>query len=448
MSADLDEASLTEQVAALRQRRVSAPELLEACLRRIESGRSLKAFITVTAERARRQAKLAQRRLDQGDQAPLLGVPLAVKDLFATAGVRTTAGSRILRDWVPRRDAAAVARLRQAGAVLVGKTNLHEFAYGVTTSNPHWGVARNPWDPSRTPGGSSGGSAIAVVTGMCAGALGSDTGGSIRIPAALTGCVGLKPTYGAIPLDGCVPLAWSLDHAGPITRRVEDAGLLFEVLAGRPAPSRQRRDGLRVGILQGESTEAVDPDVRSAVDAALFALGKDRVQVREIRLPELALSVATQLVTLRSEASAVHLQWLRSRKRSYGRDVLVRLQLGALIPAIDYVFAQRARDRLLTALSRCFERVEVIALPTTPILAPLIGERVHRWKTGSEPIDGALVRLTLPFNLTGAPAISVPCAIARGLPVGLQLAGAWGDEGSVLEVARLVEARADLSLSK
>jgi aspartyl-tRNA(Asn)/glutamyl-tRNA(Gln) amidotransferase subunit A len=448
VSADLDEASLTEQVAALRQRRVSAPELLEACLRRIESGRSLRAFITVTAERARRQAKLAQRRLDQGDQAPLLGVPVAVKDLFATAGVRTTAGSRILRDWVPRRDAAAVARLRQAGAVLVGKTNLHEFAYGVTTSNPHWGVARNPWDPSRTPGGSSGGSAIAVVTGMCAGALGSDTGGSIRIPAALTGCVGLKPTYGAVPLGGCVPLAWSLDHAGPITRRVEDAGLLFEVLAGRPAPSRQRRDGLRIGILRGELVEDVDPDVRSAVDAALFALRKDSVQVREIRLPELALSVAAQLVTLRSEASAVHHRWLRSRKRSYGRDVLLRLQLGALIPAIDYVFAQRARDRLLTALARCFERVDVIALPTTPILAPRIGERVHRWKTGSEPIEGALVRLTLPFNLTGAPAISVPCAIARGLPVGLQLAGAWGDEGSVLELARLVEARADLSLSK
>jgi len=218
----------------LRGGQVSSVDLVEGYLGRIKANTRLRAFITVDGEAATREARAAGRRVARNVPGPLLGVPLAIKDLFATGRLRTTVGSRILRDWVPESDAAAVGRLRAAGAVVLGKTNLHEFAYGVTNGNPWWGVAKNPWDPERIPGGSSGGSAIAVVSGLAAGALGSDTGGSIRIPAALCGCVGLKPTFGVIPLDGAFPLGWSLDHAGPLTRTVDDARLLFEILAADP----------------------------------------------------------------------------------------------------------------------------------------------------------------------------------------------------------------------
>ena len=263
----LTSAPLIEIARALRQRKVSPLELVDAYSRHIEQASGLHAFITLAGERARQDARRAGRRLAQGESGPLLGVPIAVKDLFATRGVRTTAGSRILKDWVPTRDAAVVARLRAAGAIIFGKTNLHEFAYGVSNANPWWGIARNPHDPTRSPGGSSGGSAIAVVAGLCAGALGSDTGGSIRVPASLCGCVGLKPTFGTIPLDGTVPLGWSLDHAGPLARTVGDAGVLLDVLTGMDAGRRARRTstrGLRVGVVQGPIVQTVQPRVSAA----------------------------------------------------------------------------------------------------------------------------------------------------------------------------------------
>jgi aspartyl-tRNA(Asn)/glutamyl-tRNA(Gln) amidotransferase subunit A len=372
----------------------------------------------------------------------LLGVPIAVKDLFATRSMRTTAGSRILRDWVPSRDAAAVARLREAGAIVFGKTNLHEFAYGVSNANPWWGVARNPHDATRSPGGSSGGSAIAVVAGLCAGALGSDTGGSIRIPASLCGCVGLKPTFGAIPLDGTVPLGWSLDHAGPLARTVDDAGLLLDVLTGRHTGRPTRRastHGLRIGLLRGPIVQKAQPRVTQQVETAAAGLRRRGLRVREVAIPELEWTVATQLVTLRAEASAVHSRWIRTRPRAYGADVRIRLQLGALIAGADYVLAQRMRGRLRAAIGRVFQEVDVLLLPTTPITAPVVGDRTVRWRSGEEPVDGALVRLTAPFNLTGLPALSVPFGSAAGLPVGVQVVGQSMDEDRVLAVGRLIE---------
>src|SRR2546427_11437696 len=246
-------APLAQLATALRRRTISPLELLDAYQQRIERSAELRAFITPPGERARREAQRAQQQLGRGQAGALLGVPIAVKDLFATRGLRTTAGSRILRDWVPSRDAGVVTRLRAAGAVIFGKTNLHEFAYGVTNANPWWGVARNPRDVRRSPGGSSGGSAIAVVAGLCAAALGSDTGGPIRIPASLCGCVGLKPTYGLLPLDGAIPLGWSLDHAGALTRTIEDAGLLLDALSGGRAWKQAGRGsppGVGVGLAQ------------------------------------------------------------------------------------------------------------------------------------------------------------------------------------------------------
>src|SRR2546429_1183182 len=247
----LTSAPLVQIASLLRRRRLSPVELVDAYARRIAASAELHAFTTPAGEQARREAQRAERRLARGEGGALLGIPIAVKDLFATRALRTTAGSRILKDWVPSSDATVVAGLRAAGAIVFGKTNLHEFAYGVSPANPWWGIARNPHDSRRSPGGSSGGSAIAVVAGLSAGALGSDTGGSIRVPASLCGCVGLKPTYGLLPLDGAIPLGWSLDHAGPLTRTIEDAGLLLDALSGGRAwkqAGRVTTRGLRVGI--------------------------------------------------------------------------------------------------------------------------------------------------------------------------------------------------------
>ena len=442
----LTKAPMAEIARSLRRRTVSPLELVDAYSRRIEAAGGLHAFITLPGERARREARRAERRLARGEPGALLGVPIAVKDLFATRGVRTTAGSRILKDWVPSRDAAVIARLRAAGAIIFGKTNLHEFAYGVSNANPWWGVARNPHDPRRSPGGSSGGSAIAVVAGLCAGALGSDTGGSIRVPASLCGCVGLKPTFGLIPLEGTFPLGWSLDHAGPLARTVGDAGLLLDVMIGMDTGRRARRTatrGLRVGVLRGPIIQKVQPRIAQQVDAASAALRRRGLRVREISIPEMEWTVAMQLVTLRAEASAVHRRWIRTQPRAYGADVRTRLQLGALVAGADYVLAQRMRGRLRAAMGRVFQEVDVVLLPATPITAPLVGERTVPWRSGEEPVDGALVRLTAPFNLTGLPALSVPFGRAAGLPVGVQVVGQWMDEARVLAVGRLIEELAE-----
>ena len=438
-------APLAQVAAALRRGTVSPLELLEAYQQRIGPAAELRAFITPPGERARREAQRAQQQLARRQAGALLGVPIAVKDLFATRGLRTTAGSRILRDWVPSKDAGVVTRLRAAGAVIFGKTNLHEFAYGVTTANPWWGVARNPRDVRRSPGGSSGGSAIAVVAGLCAAALGSDTGGSIRIPASLCGCVGLKPTYGLLPLDGVVPLGWSLDHAGPLARTVEDAGILLDALSGGRAWKQAQRvttRGLRVGILHDSVVKPVQPGVSRLVQEAAAALGRNGLRIRDVRVPEMAWTVVTQLVTLRAEASAAHARWIRARPRAYGPDVRIRLQLGALIAGADYVLAQRMRAKIKEAVRGMFDEIDVLLLPTTPITAPIVGERTVHWRSGAEPVESALVRLTAPFNLTGVPALSVPYGEVSGLPVGLQLVGRWNDEARVLAVGRLIEALA------
>jgi aspartyl-tRNA(Asn)/glutamyl-tRNA(Gln) amidotransferase subunit A len=444
----LTSAPLVQIASALRRRRVSPVELVDAYARRIEASAALRAFITPPDERTRREAQRAERHLSRGETGALLGVPIAVKDLFATRGLRTTVGSRILRDWVPASDAAAIARLRAAGAVILGKTNLHEFAYGVSTANPWWGVARNPHDPSRSPGGSSGGSAIAVAAGLCAGALGSDTGGSIRVPASLCGCVGLKPTFGAIPLDGTFPLGWSLDHAGPLARSVDDAALMLDVLSGGAAGRKSRRAStraLRVGVLRGSIVDSVQPAVSRQVDAAAAALRRRGLRVRDVEIPEMEWTVATQLVTLRAEASALHARWIRTRPRAYGADVRIRLQLGSLVAGADYVLAQRMRARIRAAMRRVFDKVDVLLLPSTPITAPVVGVRTVRWRSGEEPVDGALVRLTAPFNLTGLPALSVPFGATAGLPIGVQVVGQWNDDARVLAVGRLLEEEAPAS---
>jgi aspartyl-tRNA(Asn)/glutamyl-tRNA(Gln) amidotransferase subunit A len=448
---DLRELTLAEAASLVRRKKVSPVELAEGYLRRIEAlNPSLNAYITIAAEQAMRWAQQAEDDVARGlELGPLHGVPLAIKDLFATRGLRTTAGSKILADWVPEEDAHVVARLRRAGAFLLGKLNMHEWAAGATTINPHFGATANPWDTTRIPGGSSGGSAAAVAAALCAGSLGSDTAGSIRMPSSLCGIVGLKPTYGLASLRGVLPLSWSLDHVGPMTRTVEDAALLMEAIAGydpqdpssvdRPAPDYRdalRGDvrGLRLGLPRNYFFDEADPEVAAAVRRAASLLEAEGAYVTEVEVPGVEQALAVGMPVLVAEAAAYHEKYLRERPGDYGEDVLGLLKAGQSQTAIDYIRAQRARIVFRQGLEALFTRIDVLLTPTTPITAPTI-ERCR-----AEPPTSALIRCTSPFNVAGLPALSVPCGLSEaGLPIGLQIAGRHFEEATVLRVGAAYE---------
>lgn len=459
MGDDLCWQSARSMGEAVGRREVSPVELVEAHLARIEQvDRRYNAFITVMAEDARRDARRAEQEVLAGrPRGPLHGVPAAVKDLIWTRNVRTTAGSQVLAHFVPDEDATVVARLRAAGAVVVGKTNLHEFAFGVTGANPHYGPTRNPWDTGRIAGGSSGGSAAATSAGLCPISIGTDTGGSIRVPAALCGVVGLKPTYGRVSRHGVVTLAWSMDHVGPIARTVEDAALLMNAIAGYdpldPASARVpvpdytaglngEVRGLRAGLLKESFQEPMEEDVRRLVLAAAGVLEEAGMVVEEVSIPETMLAPPVSTTILFSEASAYHDAWLRARAHEYGPDVRERLELGKLFLATEYLQAQRARAAINGAVARALERVDVLLLPTVPVEAPLLGQQTVRPGDGEEEVQAALVRFTRLFNITGSPVVSVPCGTtSAGLPAGLQIAGRPWEEGTVLRVAYAYEVR-------
>ncbi len=443
---DLLHAPIRAAAAALRRREVSATELTEAALARIaERNPLINAYITVTAEAARDAARRADGELRAGvDRGPLHGIPVGVKDLFDVAGVPTTAGSPLFQDRVPSEDATAVARLRAAGAVLTGKHNTHELAYGTTTINPYTGAARNPRDPARITGGSSGGSAAAVADGMCFGALGTDSGGSIRGPAALCGVVGLKSTYGRVSLAGVVPLSWSVDHAGPLARTVEDVALLLTAIAGHdprdpasaavPVPDfcaelGRGVQGLRLGLLRAPQSERAAPEVRAAVERAARRLADAGAEVVEVEASLLAEADAISFTVMGAEAAAYHLERLRVQPDRFGADVFERLAAGAVLPAVDYVQAQRARSRLIAQVEAWFTRVDAVLLPAAARTAPEIGpDAARQMRAYPSP--------RRPFNLTGHPAVSVPCGVdAHGLPIGLQVVGRYWDEATVLRVA-------------
>jgi aspartyl-tRNA(Asn)/glutamyl-tRNA(Gln) amidotransferase subunit A len=457
MSADLAFRPIARLATDLQRRTLSPVEITKAFLARIErhNGR-LNAYLTVTGEEALRDAAAAEREIAAGRyRGPLHGIPFSLKDLFATRGVRTTAGSKILANWVPTEDAFVVARLKEAGAVLLGKTHMHEFAYGVTNENAHYGPARNPWDPERVPGGSSGGSAAAVAAGLCAGTLGTDTGGSIRIPSALCGVVGLKPTYGRVSRRGVVPLCWSLDHVGPLARTTEDAALILQAIAGHdpgdPASARLPVPDYRAGLEGGVRGLAfgvprefffdrLDPEVRAHVDAALKALEGLGARLVPIALPHSKYVPAISFGIQAPEAFSYHEKTLRTRAAEYGDDVRVRLEVGRYIPAPQYLKAQRARRLVMEDFRRAFQTVTAILTPTVPIPATPIGAATVPME--GKPIDvrGALTRFARSFNATGLPTITVPCGFtAGGLPVALQIAGHPFDEATVLRVAHALE---------
>lgn len=452
MADDLAFYSLRAVHDLLRRREVSARELVDSQLARLESLQpQLNAFITVTHEEARRTADELDRETSRGEsRGPLHGVPLTLKDLIWTKGVRTTSGSKVSADFVPQQDAAVVQRLRRAGALFLGKTNLHELAYGISNVNPHYGAVRNPWDGERISGGSSGGSAASLAAGIGYGSVGTDTGGSIRIPSALCGTVGLKPTYGSVSREGVTPLAWSLDHVGPMARTVEDVAILFEVLTaqedgGSALPSEAFAGsekvtvprGLRMGIHENYFYEDLDPEVRQLVEAAVLDLEDLGLERRETSIPEVRYQGTCRDVVQYVEAASCYEASIRERPQDFGEDTRERLRLGLLIRGTEYLSAQRARRRVLQAFRAAFHEFDVLVTPTVPVPAPRIGEETL---SNGEELRRGVGRLVTPFNTVGFPALSLPCGFTKaGLPVGLQLAARPFQEKQLLRVGHAYE---------
>jgi aspartyl-tRNA(Asn)/glutamyl-tRNA(Gln) amidotransferase subunit A len=439
--------------AAFRSAELSPVALTEMTLAAIEElNPQLNAYLTVLAESARAEARAAEAAFKRGeDRGPLQGIPIALKDLYDVAGVRTTAGSIILADNIAAADSAVTERLRAGGAVLLGKLHLHEWATGVTSINPHFGPCRNPWDPARIPGGSSGGSAAALAAGLCLGSYGSDTGGSIRIPAALCGVVGLKPTRGRVSLRGVVPLSWSLDHAGPLARSVRDAAILLQAVAGYdpddpgsidwPVDNYVKADahapglaGLHVLVPDNYFFETGDPVVLGLASEAVRVLERLGARVEHLRLPGIEELSAFSTTMNLSDAATYHAEHLRSRPDDIGADVLARYRIGQAKSATDYSEARQQQRIWRRRLERSLEGATVLATPSTPLAALPI--------QNSEALEAArrLTSFTAPFNLTGLPAISVPCGFTTdGLPAGLQLVGRPWAEALVLQVAEAYE---------
>ena len=466
---DLLEMSAAALGRALRAGALSPVELAEAALRRIEAiDGQTKAFVTVTRERALDDARRAEQELRSGtDRGPLHGIPLALKDLVFTRGIRTTAGSQVLADFIPDHDATIAERLSAAGIVLLGKSNTHEFAYGTFTR-----PTANPWDLGRIPGGSSGGSAAALAARLCPLAIGTDTGGSIRIPAACCGVTGLKPTYGLVSASGIIPLSWSLDHPGPLARSVEDCAILLDALVGydprdpaslpdplnRPAyaaPLQAIRladaplSGLRLGAPEGDYFTVANPEIGAAVQAALNTLEGLGAQVERIHLPEELndLFRAYRGVQM-PEATAAHIEagWWPAHADAYSPTVRSRLEMGGQVPAAEYIQAQRLRRIFSEKMRALMQRVDALALPTLPILPPHIDQLDQSVTLGNREYDAssALLRFTFPFNMSGQPALSLPCGFsASGLPIGLQLVGCHLGEATLLRLGYLYQQATD-----
>jgi aspartyl-tRNA(Asn)/glutamyl-tRNA(Gln) amidotransferase subunit A len=450
---DLEFAGIEALSTLLARKKISPVELTQLYLSRIERlNPKLNAFITVTSENALAEARTAERELlRRKRRGALHGVPIALKDNIWTKGVRTTMGSSILCDSLPSEDATVVRKLRRAGAIVLGKTNLHEFAYGVTSQNPHYGPVRNPWKTDRIAGGSSGGSAVAVAAGLCAAAIGSDTGGSIRIPSALCGVVGLKPTFGRVSVYGVFPLAPSFDHVGPIARSALDAALVLACIAGRdpldptslarsesdfrPALKRKR---VRLGLPKEHFWANLDSAVRKITERAVVDFGKSGAKVDEISLPSIRAGVEAANLIAAVEATQVHERagYFPERANEYGTDVRCRLEEGGAIRALDYLAAQEVMRRARVEVEVALKTVDAIVIPTTAIAAPPMGSERVRVGEVEMPLRSALVDLNRPGNFTGLPAISTPCRITEdGLPVALEFIGRRFDEGRLIAIA-------------
>ena len=445
----------------VQRREVSPVEIIEAHLARIEATEPvLNSFITLLPEEARAAARRAEAAIRAGGYlGPLHGIPVGLKDLFHTGGVRTTSGSRIFDTFVPEQDCTVAARFKQAGAILLGKLNMHQFAYGPTGENPDYGHMHNPWDPERVTGGSSGGAGSATAAGQCTITMGSDTGGSIRIPAALCGIVGLKPTYGLVSRHGLTPLSWSMDHPGPMVRTVEDAALTMNVIAGHDPKdiASAKVDvpdyttalngdvrGLRIGVPREYFEAPLDPQVSQAVRSAIGVLEDLGAQVKEVDFPMFRHAQVISTAILMAEAAAYHRDLLARDGGKLYPPVRLRLEAGLFITATDYLRAQQARTLFDRQARQLLEQVDLLAGPTEPVTAPILLATEVQVGEHTLGTTAALTQYTRPYNITGFPAISIPCGFSdAGLPIGLQLAGRPFDESTVLRAAHAYEQATD-----
>ena len=453
--------SLAALAAALRERHLSPVEVVNALLERIEAeDAKLNAFITVLPERALEEATRAEKEILAGEyRGPLHGVPVGVKDLICTEGVRTTMGSAFFEDYLPDRNATVVSKLEEAGAIIIGKTNTHEFAYGPTGDSSRFGPTRNPHDLSRIPGGSSGGSGAAVAAELCYAALGSDTAASIRVPAALCGVVGMKPTFGRVSKSGAFPLAWTLDHVGPLSRTVEDNALLLNTLAGydaedpyssdRPAEDFTRNlqrnvRGSVMGVPTSYYFEHVEDEVEGRVREAVEVLLSLGAKVREVEIPNLPEALKAQRLILAVEAYTIHKERLDNEPERFGNEISLRLRDAEHLEAHRYAKAQQiTKRRFLEEFEHALREVDVLLTPTVPIAATKIGQREVEIGGYEELVFSALTRFTGPTNLNGLPSLSIPCGLTRsGLPVGLQIIGRPFAEAAVYHYGHAYETAA------
>lgn len=461
--ASLSTVSISDVSQLIRNKRVSPVELTQECLRRIEQlNPKLNAFITVTADAALAEAREAEIEIQGGRwRGALHGIPIALKDLVDTAGVRTTAASRLFKDRIPTEDAEIVRRLKAAGAVLLGKLNLHEFAYGGSSAISYFGPVRNPWNVEYSPGGSSGGSAAAVAVQLCYGAIGSDTGGSIREPASYCGIVGLKPTYGRASTSGVIPLSWSLDHVGPMTRTVMDAALMLQAIAGYdpqdpgsidlPVPDyvaaiAAPTSSLRLGTPRAYFYEGLHPDTQAAMEGALSVLKRLTLTQRDIAplaSDSTYSSVMNPYVTiLTAEAYEYHKDYVAKNPELYQAATVKRIRAGADVTISAYIQSRRQLDQIRHSVSRLFDTVDVVITPTAPVPPFAIADLTD--PNTARPKELQMLHNTRPFDMFGLPTISVPCGFtAEGLPIGMQISGPPGGEATVLRLAHAYEQATD-----
>jgi len=450
-SQELLDLSLSEVAKKIANRDISPVELVDASLQRISQvNPKINAYITVY-EQAREVAKAAEiMRAADHDLGPLHGIPLALKDNVAVKGLRTTAGSKVLANWLPDHDATVTARLRSAGAIFVGKLNMHEFAWGGTSANPHYGPVRNPWNLERFPAGSSGGSGAAVAARTCWGAIGTDTGGSIRLPSAVNGIVGIRPTYGRVSNHGIIPLAWSMDTAGPMTRTVEDCALMFSAIAGHdPRDSTTSQvpvqdylaqmgkgvKGLRIGVVPDYFFHHLQKPVHDAVKSALATFEGMGAQIVDTEIENIHGNISAQLTIESCEPSTYHQRWLRERPADYGEDVRTLLEVGEMLLATHYLQAQRYRTLLRQEFMEAFRQVDIFICPTLPFTATKVGAMKVVIENGvEEDMLSAIMQFTGVPSLTGLPSLAVPCGFdEEGLPVGMQLIGRPFDEATLFQ---------------
>lgn len=453
--------SIAELSRLIEAGEISPVELTRQTLERIERlDPHLNAYITTTAELAMSQAQAAERDIHAGNRrGPLHGIPYALKDLFFTKGIKTTAGSKVFADFVPSYDGTVVHKLAEAGAVLLGKTGLHENAYGITSNNPHFGAVRNPWDTDHIPGGSSGGSAAALAAGLCSFSLGTDTGGSIRIPASFCGVAGLKPTFGRVSRYGVFPLSHTLDHVGPFAWTAEDLWYIFAAMTGpdpedestvdRPLPApdfptEPSLHGRKIGVPANFYFEHLDPEVEAANRAALAEMEMLGAELVEVTVPDIEeFNLIARLVQI-AEASSIHVNNLDSRREDYGDDQQTLLDQGRFVTAVDYLNAQRRRRQLNRQFYELFAHLDAIAAPAVAILPAKIGQASLSVNGVEEDVRMMTTRNARALNMTGLPLLTLPCGMSEsGLPIGIQLVGDLFDEKSVLEIGHAYQLATD-----